>query len=144
MVIFVSVSFSVQTNCGYSSINWHSGRFTSPNYPSNYGHHQNCYWTLTSNTRITLSFESFLTEGNYDYVRVYDGYSTSHASLGQFSGSIGPQSVSSSSNQMHITFQTDHSGTRQGFSAIYDGKIQYTIKCYIIENYLSGRLPKVF
>ncbi|KAK3737634.1 hypothetical protein QZH41_018434, partial [Actinostola sp. cb2023] len=112
---------TVQTTCSYSTINSYSGKFTSPGYPGNYGDGQTCTWTLTSSTRVSLSFQSFVTESCCDHVRVYDGDSSSFPSLGVFSGSSLPPTITSSSNQLYITFTTDSSGTTSGFSAKYQG-----------------------
>lgn len=123
MIEFLSARTSVQTNCGYSATNIYSGHFTSPNYPSNYGNGENCYWTLTSDERISLSFEAFNTEASYDYVRVYDGSSSSASLLGAFHGQSIPSSLTSSSTQMYVTFTSDGSNTYSGFSAKYEGEI---------------------
>lgn len=112
---------SVQTNCTYTYINKQSGRLASPNYPKNYGNKQNCYWLLTSNEMIALSFESFETEDYYyDNVYVYDGISSSSKLLGQYNGNKIPPKLISSTNQLYVRFTSYYkSVTKRGFSAKY-------------------------
>ncbi len=68
---------------------------------------------------ITLTFTSFNTERNYDYVRVYDGSSTSDPLLGEFSGNTMPPSLTSSGGSLLIHFSSDYSVTAAGWSADY-------------------------
>jgi len=116
-----SDSIIVQTGCNYTVINSYSGRFTSPGYPGNYDHLEKCSWALTApNQRISLTFESFNTELRYDYVRLYDGNSSSSPLLAQFHGDRLPSNITtSSSTKLYITFTTDGSNVRTGFSAKY-------------------------
>lgn len=78
-----------------------------------------CYWKITSKSRIRLSFEAFDTEKCCDKVTIYDGGSGSSRRLGEYSGSSIPRPFLSSSNALYVTFNTDRSGTRTGFSAKY-------------------------
>ena len=105
--------------------------------PGNYSPSQSCSWTASTGSIITLSFNSFRTESGYDYVKVYDGSSSSgyacvfaHSSciftytygrtqLGSFSGSSIPGSVTATSGSMYITFSTDSSSQYSGFEATY-------------------------
>jgi cubilin len=50
-------------------------QFASPGYPSDYPNSQNCiYLLITEDAKIIqLSFTSFQTQLNYDYVKIYDG-----------------------------------------------------------------------
>ncbi|CAB05461.1 C-type LECtin [Caenorhabditis elegans] len=95
------------------------GVFTSPNYPQNYFNNENCTYQLSTlgSYRITLKFSNFRTESNYDFVSVYDGPTTSSPSLGRYSGNIGSFYVSSSENNMLVTFTSDAGVVFQGFTA---------------------------
>lgn len=68
---------------------------------------------------ITLSFRDFITERNYDFVRVYDGSTTSDPLLGEFSGNTIPPVLTSSSGSLLIHFTSDYSITASGWSAEY-------------------------
>ena len=68
---------------------------------------------------IALTFTSFATEAGYDFVRVYDGATTSSTLLGTYSGSSLPPVLTSSGGSMLITFTTDGSIAAAGWSATY-------------------------
>ena len=87
-----------------------------------YSDNMNCQWSLSSNIRLELVFLHFKTDSSADYVKVYDGGSTSSPLLGTFSGSSLPAPIMSSSNKLHVTFITDGSGRNEGFTATYRGK----------------------
>ncbi|XP_031556386.1 fibrillin-1-like [Actinia tenebrosa] len=104
-----AITMSASYSCGilYQSTIPHGGEIMSPGYPTQYSDNQNCYWTISSNTNIGLYFKTFNTEGCCDHIRVYDGNSTSSPQLGSYSGSTLPSYITSSSNQLHITFRTE-------------------------------------
>ena len=88
---------------------------------STYNDYMDCRWGLTSNTVIELLFYTFTTESSADYVRVYDGDSTSAPLIGQFSGSSLPAPITSSSTKLYVRFTSDGSSTYAGFTARYQG-----------------------
>ena len=88
---------------------------------STYNDNMDCRWGLTSNTVIELLFYTFTTESSLDYVRVYDGDSTSAPLIGQFSGSSLPAPITSSSTKLYVRFTSDSSVTHTGFTARYQG-----------------------
>jgi len=68
---------------------------------------------------INLIFTEFNIEAGYDFVRVYDGPTTSDALLGEFTGTLLPGSITSSQGSMLIHFSSDSSSIRSGWSAEY-------------------------
>ena len=88
---------------------------------STYSNNMDCRWNLTSNTVIELLFYTFTTESSADYVRVYDGDSTSAPLIGQFSGSSLPAPITSSSTKLYVQFTSDGSTGYRGFTARYRG-----------------------
>jgi hypothetical protein len=68
---------------------------------------------------ITLTFTQFNTEAGYDFVRVYDGSTTSSPLLGSYSGSSLSPVLTSSGGSMLITFTTDGAVVGDGWSATY-------------------------
>ena len=84
--------------------------------PGAYSSLQQCTWIITAGGPITVQFSSFATETNYDWVKVYNGGSTSSPELGAFSGSSG-QTVSSSGGSLTVVFSSDGSVNRAGFQA---------------------------
>ena len=82
----------------------------------------NCSWSIFSSANLELVFFRFDTEGNYDYVYVHDGGSPSSPLVGQYHGTSLPAVVTSSTNQLYVTFTSDSSNVRSGFAASYRGK----------------------
>jgi hypothetical protein len=82
---------------------------------------QDCSWLIqpSGGGTITINFTSFNTESGYDYVRVYDGSSSTASIIGDFSGSSLPASISSTGNRLFITFTSDGSVTESGFELNY-------------------------
>ena len=101
------------TNC--------SGSFTDESGANDYLNNTDCKWLIqpSSATSITLSFSSFNIEAGYDFVNVYDGTTTLAPSLGSFSGSSLPSSVTSTGGNMLVHFTTDGVVTAPGWSANY-------------------------
>ena len=95
------------------------GSFDDGSGSSNYRNNVDCAWKLRcpSGQSVRLSFSSFSTESGYDYVRVYDGESTSARHMGAFSGSSTPSTQTSSQRYMFIRFTTDGSSTGTGWAA---------------------------
>jgi hypothetical protein len=69
---------------------------------------------------ITLTFTSFATEANYDFVSVYAGSTTSATLLGTFSGTSLPPVLTSTTGSMLIRFTTDRGVVAAGWSATYN------------------------
>ena len=88
---------------------------------STYSSNMDCRWTLTSNAVIELLFNTFTTESYADYLRVYDGDSTSAPLIGRFSGSSLPAPITSSSTKLYVRFTSDGYLEYRGFSARYRG-----------------------
>jgi hypothetical protein len=90
------------------------------NYPSNYENNQNCDWTISvpKGQKVHIVFEYFDTEHPNDEVKVFSG---SDASSGELASLSGYQSdykeYTSDENKMHVTFNSDGSGTKKGFRA---------------------------
>jgi hypothetical protein len=119
----INYEFVAQTSCKNQKLNTAVGvqmaSFGTLGYPSNYENNQNCDWTITVPTgqKVMLKFGAFETEYNYDKVTVYDGSSTSSKQLGIYHGSTIPTMISSTGNTMLVTFKSDYSETKKGFTA---------------------------
>jgi len=79
-------------------------------------------WAITtvSNSRIAMEFTSFQTEYNYDFVKIYDGTSSSSPLLASYSGFSLPAPVQSTSNHLYVKFTADTSLNYDGFNANYN------------------------
>jgi cubilin len=68
---------------------------------------------------ITLTFTDFVLEDGNDFVRVYDGSTTSDELLGVFTGTTRPPSITSSGGSMLIRFTSNESVNAAGWAASY-------------------------
>ncbi|XP_066263259.1 cubilin-like [Branchiostoma lanceolatum] len=105
------------TGCGGNLTAPPVGIVTSPNYPNDYGNEENCDWTLTvpEGNIVRLTFDSFVTEVDYDFLFVYDGDSDTAAQLQRLTGELPGYPIISTSHEMFVRFTSDGWGTRQGF-----------------------------
>ena len=114
-----------------NSVNMHAGEETTcsslfyddggPN--SNYSDNRN--YTLTffpdiEGAKIKVDFLSFNTESNYDYLKIYDGTSTSSAMIGSYTGGNSPGTVVASNAQGALTFNftSDSYSSEPGWEAV--------------------------
>jgi M6 family metalloprotease-like protein len=108
---------------GTQTLTANSGTFTDGSGNQNYGDNADCNWLIqpTSGAQpITLNFTAFATETTNDFVEVFDGSTSAAPSLGVFSGSSLPPSVTSTGGSMLVHFSSDNntiSGT--GWNANY-------------------------
>lgn len=99
------------------------GSFTDGSGPAeDYESGMDASWLITpqneidSVTSVTVSFIEFNTASS-DVLRIYDGGDESGELLGEFSGDNLPSDMTSTGNQMYITFSS--TGTAPGFKAEY-------------------------
>ena len=88
----------------------------------------------SSDSCLMVAFTSFVLENYsytpYDYLRIYDGYSTASPLIGTYSGTSSPGVITSTSGALTFVFHSDFSVNNQGWAA--------TINCtkYPIQLYL--------
>lgn len=116
------------------NINMQNGTFTTCNGnffdsggPSSaYQNFENLTLTLLpsdANSKIQVTFNSFATENNFDFLQIYDGNSTAAPQIGPvagYSGTNSPGIVTSTATDGSLTFvfTSDVSGTPAGWSAV--------------------------
>ena len=95
-----------------------SGTVTSPNFPNNYPNNFSRTYCIqpSSGAATTLTFSAFNTESGFDFVRIRDA---SGAQLSNTSGTTAPPAATST--LIAITFTTDGSVVRSGWSASWGG-----------------------
>ncbi|XP_053566997.1 embryonic protein UVS.2 [Bombina bombina] len=109
--------------CG-ATINSAPGVITSPGYPNLYPPSVDCFWIITASPelKIIINFDVFNLETypycRYDYVRIYDGKTTSSPLIGTFCGRSS-FNRKSTDNALLIKFHSDYSNQYPGFSASY-------------------------
>lgn len=120
LFIFCLFIFVYHLECRYS-YNSASGQITSPSYPANYENNKKCYYeiTVSPGKKIKLTFDDFDIEKgpscNYDFLRVYDGGSSSSKEIGKYCGNKSPGEVLTTGNKMLVYFRSDDRGSKKGF-----------------------------
>ena len=108
---------------GTTNLTSPSGTFTDGSGSADYQNNSNCTWVISppGATQISLNFNSFDTEANYDSVVVYNGPDTTYPVLATWWGNTLPPTISTSSGTgaMTVQFLTDVSITKGGWSASY-------------------------
>lgn len=108
------------------------------NMHKEYSDDMNCSWSISSNAKLEFTFIRFQTESGYDYVKVYDGPSSSSTLIGKYDGDSLPASIISSSHELFVTFTSDGSVTKSGFLANYHSKY-----CFDEKYFLESRPSKI-
>jgi PKD repeat protein len=82
------------------------------------------FYPSTSGAMIRFIFSSFNTESGYDYLRIYNGTSTTAPLIGTYNGTTGPGTITASnaSGALTFNFTSDGSVTQAGWVA--------SISCY--------------
>ena len=122
--------------------------------PSDYENFANCTWLIASSglispsfssfNTINLSFSSFSTEKNYDFVTINRCTSSSSCEqVAQLSGLINSAFLSSiytsSTGYMQVLFTSDKSGTYSGFVATWSSWTSTCIACPAGESEIPPR-----
>lgn len=110
-------------NTGATVITQPSGQFTDGSGPlDDLLANNDASWlidpqtTEDSITDVTIYFVDF-DLGSGDYLRIYDGESSSAPLLGEYTGSTLPDQHTSTGNKLFVTLHTDGSGNGEGFKA---------------------------
>ncbi|XP_064556077.1 cubilin homolog [Drosophila montana] len=114
------------------------GVITSPNYPNSYPHNAHCEWQLRvhpgSSLRIViedLELED-LYDCTYDYLRIYNGTSSSRLSDGTYHDMCtmpdeANRVLNIDSNEAVVVFQSDINNAERGFRLSYSADCQHIL-----------------
>ncbi|CAL1546643.1 unnamed protein product [Lymnaea stagnalis] len=93
------------------------GYIASPRYPDNYPSNSNFAWTIDGGEEVvTLRIHKIeISDCENDFITVYDGPNTGASKPVKFSGLLAPLNFTSTSNFLHIVFQSDGSNEGKGF-----------------------------
>ncbi|MDD5569634.1 MAG: glycosyl hydrolase family 18 protein [Bacteroidales bacterium] len=96
-----------------------TGTITDMGGPGNYYNYENWTYTIAppSAGSITLTFTSFSTESNYDFLYIYNGDNTSSPLIGKYSGTTSPGTVVANSGKITLKFTSDNATTSGGWVA---------------------------
>ncbi|KAL2080247.1 hypothetical protein ACEWY4_024040 [Coilia grayii] len=99
-----------------------SGVILSPGYPDSYPNLQMCSWSINveKGYNITLYFEYFQTEKEFDILEVFDGPTTHSQVLTTLSGDIStPFNITTTGHQLLLRWTADHGTNKRGFRIRY-------------------------
>ncbi|XP_031134127.1 CUB and sushi domain-containing protein 3-like isoform X1 [Sander lucioperca] len=121
-----------QVQCPAHEVRFDStGVILSPGYPDNYPNLQMCSWLINveKGYNMTLHFELFQTEKEFDILEIFDGPNIYSQSMASLSGDIEtPFSMTTTGHQLLLRWSSDHGTNRRGFHIRYVGEYQ-TMYC---------------
>jgi len=122
-IIGIKPSTTPTTCSGQQTLTANSGTVSDGSGSNDYANNLDCKWLIkpTNAGSVTLTFTAFNTENSYDFVKIYDGETTSAPLLGTYSGSNLPPQLIATSGKMLIHFTSDNSQVFAGWSANYSG-----------------------
>lgn len=115
------MNVSAQTTMSNSSITLNTGTYTDPNGFSNYSNSSNITQTICPSAAgqcVTIQFLEFNLEANFDYLRIYNGTTTSPANLmATLTGNYLPTNFTSTSGCLTLIFTSDSNVSSSGWFA---------------------------
>ncbi|GCB64392.1 hypothetical protein scyTo_0000274 [Scyliorhinus torazame] len=99
-----------------------TGVLLSPGYPDSYPNFQTCAWSIIveKGYNITLFFEFFQTEKEFDELEIFDGPNSHSPLLNSFSGDYSsPFNITSNGHQLFLRWSADHGTNKKGFRIRY-------------------------
>uniref|UniRef100_A0A8C3I7Z9 Cubilin n=1 Tax=Chrysemys picta bellii TaxID=8478 RepID=A0A8C3I7Z9_CHRPI len=115
---------SREPECGSELTNTY-GSINSPGYPGNYPLNRDCYWTISTNPGLLITFAfGTLRLGHhdncsYDYLEIRDGLLPQDSILGKYCSTNSPPPLQTSGPYAWIHFHSDGSVTDRGFHIVY-------------------------
>lgn len=95
-------------------------------------------------TGARVQFQNFSSEDNHDFLEVRAGPQHSSALIGQFTGSLIPPVLLSTTHLTIIHFYSDHSENRPGFKMNYQGEVGCDIRASVlvcVSSVMTGQRP---
>ncbi|XP_034142652.1 CUB and sushi domain-containing protein 3 [Esox lucius] len=112
-----------QVQCPANEVRFDStGVILSPGYPDSYPNLQTCSWLINveKGYNITLHFQLFQTEKEFDILEIFDGPNIYSQSLASLSGDIAtPFNLTTTGHQLLLRWSSDHGTNRKGFHIRY-------------------------
>lgn len=100
-----------------------TGEISSSLYPLSYLNNLTCTWQIrvSNGSVVHITIDDFQTEGNYDYLEIYDGPDSNSTLLAKLSGTTGQESSQiTSQNYAFLRFVSDFDITYRGFHLTYE------------------------
>ncbi|XP_037548906.1 CUB and sushi domain-containing protein 3 [Nematolebias whitei] len=99
-----------------------SGVILSPGWPESYPNLQMCSWSVNveKGYNVTITFESFHTEREFDVLEIFDGSTPNSPTLATLSGDLPtPFNITTSGHQFLVRWSSDHGTNKKGFKVRY-------------------------
>ncbi len=144
MFSITAACIPLPTTCGGDQIlSTCNGTIVDGSGNSPYSNNLHCTWTISpvGATSVTLNFNSFDTEYDFDFLRVYDGIDETGTLLGAFSGDTLPDPVTAPSGKMFLVFKSDGAVDDAGWAANYSCSTVQSPVAEFTANPLSGTAP---
>lgn len=92
---------------------------------ANYSDDERKLWLIqpANASTITLNFNSFNLENNWDYLFIYNGSTTDAPLIGKYTGANSPGNVSSTGGSLLVEFRSDCATTAAGWEASFTSTI---------------------
>jgi hypothetical protein len=106
---------------------------------ANYGNAENSMLLVRGDsisTPISLTADSFQTESGYDFLKIYDGESTSSSLMGNFSGNTVPTLPAGSSTGLIFSFSSDSGVVGTGYQ-IHGSIIPASLRLIHVNKYMT-------
>ena len=121
LVMILSMDVSAQTSMTSGTITQNNGTYTDPNGFSNYSNSSNITQTICPGVAgqcVTIQFLEFNLETNFDYLRIYNGTTTSPSNLmATLTGNYLPTNFTSTSGCLTLIFTSDSNVSSSGWFA---------------------------
>ncbi|KAJ8267678.1 hypothetical protein COCON_G00128500 [Conger conger] len=112
-----------QVQCPAHDVRFDStGVILSPGFPDSYPNLQMCSWSINveKGYNITLHFEFFQTEREFDILEVFDGPNIHSQTLATLSGDLTtPFNMTTTGHQLLLRWSADHGTNKKGFRIRY-------------------------
>jgi PKD repeat protein/N-acetyl-anhydromuramyl-L-alanine amidase AmpD len=88
----------------------------------NYTDDERELWLIqpTGATNVTITFNSFDLEANWDYMFIYDGTTTDDPLLGTYTGTTNPGTITSTGDALLIEFRSDCATNNPGWEIVWN------------------------
>lgn len=105
-----------------SETNASGSLFDSGGSTGNYTDDERLLWLIEPSgaTNVTITFNAFDIEANWDYMFIYDGATTSDPLLGTYTGTTNPGTISSTGGALLIEFRSDCATTSPGWEIVWN------------------------
>ncbi|XP_070403545.1 CUB and sushi domain-containing protein 3 isoform X5 [Nothobranchius furzeri] len=132
-----------QVQCPAQEVRYDSsGVILSPGWPESYPNLQMCSWSVNveKGYNVTITFESFHTEREFDVLEISDGPTPNSPTLATLSGDLPtPFNITTSGHQFLVRWSSDHGTNKKGFRIRYVGEYQ-TQYCSTPDSPLHGSI----